>query len=303
MNEEAIIQDYREAFRKYAKDGIIDLDKRLTHKFNFQVHRLENIIREFEGIVPPHRFSHFYISFIKKGCGDKTVGHFTFPIQPNMLFIVPKRAINGSKYWPINCAGYVLSFNLEFFLQNAFPRHHIINKKILKSSIKPFMILSDEQKSKIEIIYEELLKEDQEHLKGKNAMIALKVLELLVQCDRFFTDVEIQQNEHVYDDVVESFTDLIQKNFTKERSVLFYANALHVHPNHLNFLVKKHTGLTAKGTIINHILLESKFLLSSSSLSIKEIAFKLGFDDPNYFSSLFRKNVKVSPESYRRQPV
>ncbi len=303
MNEEAIIKDYRETFRKYAKDGIIDMDRRLQHKFSFQVHRLETIIREFEGIVPLNRFSHFYITFVKKGCGEKIIGHFTFPIKPNTLFIVPKRAINGSKYWPIDCTGYLVSFNVEFFLQNAFPRHHLINKKILKSSIKPFLVLSEDQVNKIDVIYEGLLKEEQQHLKGKNEMIALKVLELLVQCDRFFTDAEMLRNEDIYDDVVESFTDLIQKNFTKQRSVLFYANALHMHPNHLNFLIKKHTGLTAKGTIINHILLEAKFLLSSSSLSIKEIAFKLGFDNPNYFSAFFRKNSKVSPESYRRQPV
>ena len=134
-------------------------------------------------------------------------------------------------------------------------------------------------------------------------MIAIKTLELLLQCERLFVEKSSKEDHNSNNETIESFNKLMQEHFLEERSVQFYANALHMHPNRLNFLVKKHTGLTAKGTIINHILLEAKFLLSSTSLSIKEIAFKLGFDDPNYFSALFRKNSKVSPESYRRQPV
>ena len=165
------------------------------------------------------------------------------------------------------------------------------------------MTLQENQAKKIETIYEAILKEQTEELQGKNEMIALKILELLVECDRLFTDTALVPNEDFYHEIVESFTELINKNFTTHRSVFFYANELHVHPNHLNYLVKKYTGLTAKGTINNHILLEAKFLLSGTTLSIKEIAFKLGFDDPNYFSVFFRKNAKVSPESYRSQPV
>ncbi len=53
MNEDALIlKEYGEAFRKYAKDGIIDMDDRLKHKFNFQVHRLEDFVQELRGVVP-----------------------------------------------------------------------------------------------------------------------------------------------------------------------------------------------------------------------------------------------------------
>ncbi|MES1218428.1 MAG: hypothetical protein ABUT20_23175, partial [Bacteroidota bacterium] len=262
MTEDAIIlNDYREAFRKYSKDGIIDMDNRLRHKFSFQIHRLEKVIQALEGVVPPTRLSQFFVTLVKKGDGEKTIGHFTFPLQQNMIFVIPQRVMHASRYWSVDCRGYWLSFNLEFFLQNIFPKQLIINKKIFKKSIRPFLILSANQVKQLEIIYEYILKEYNEHLESKNEMIAIKILELLVLCDRFFTEAETENKADVYNNVVERFNELIEKNFTAQRSVQFYADALHMHPNHLNFLVKKHTGLTAKETIMDHILSEAKILL------------------------------------------
>src|SRR5258708_34755464 len=99
MTEDAIIlNEYREAFLKYAKDGVIDMDNRLRYKFIFQVHRLENVVRELEGIVPPSRQSQFFVTLVKEGTGEKVIGHFTFPIQKNTLMIIPKRMTHSSKY-------------------------------------------------------------------------------------------------------------------------------------------------------------------------------------------------------------
>jgi AraC-like DNA-binding protein len=74
---------------------------------------------------------------------------------------------------------------------------------------------------------------------------------------------------------------------------------MNMHPNYLNSLVKKHTGLTAKESIQNRLLLETKYLLHSTDLSIKEIANKVGFHDPNYFTSFFTSHEKLSPGNYR----
>jgi AraC family transcriptional activator of pobA len=87
---------------------------------------------------------------------------------------------------------------------------------------------------------------------------------------------------------------LIEKHYGSQRSVSFYAKSLHTHPYHLNFLVKQYTGLTAKESITKHIVLEAKVLLASTSLTIKEISFKLGFDHPEHFSSTFKNGKDIS---------
>jgi AraC family transcriptional activator of pobA len=303
MNEDAlIIKEYREAFHRYAKDGIINMDNRLKHKFNFQIHLLEDYVKELQGVIPPSRQSQFFIVLVKHGAGEKTIGHFTFPIQDNLVFIIPQRVAHSSKYWSVDCFGYYLSFNIEFFLQNVFPKHHIVDKKIFRHTVRPYVILSPDQMKKLVAIFEYLLEEYKGQQKGRNEMLAIKVLELIVLCDRFLTDAETLQNECIYCDVLERFNDLIQKHYTTQRSVGFYAKALNMHPNHLNAVVKKYTSLTAKETIDDWIVTEAKYLLNSSSLTIKEIAYELGFNNPDQFSTFFRKRINHSPSHYKLHP-
>ena len=71
----------------------------------------------------------------------------------------------------------------------------------------------------------------------------------------------------------------------------------------MNHIVKKATGLTAKQTISKRIVIEAKYLLSSTTLSVKEIAYELGFEDANYFISFFKKEQQTTPTQYRTQPV
>lgn len=297
-DDKKIIEEYKKAFSEYVKDGIIDLDSRLKTKFTFQIHRLETIVNKLKGVIPPFRQSHYFITLVKKGSGQKSVGHFTFPIKKRTLLITPKRVIHSSRYWS-KCSGYILCFNLDFFLQKAFPKQHIVGKKIFKKSVKPFLTLSEGQVKKLEVIFEYIIKEHKGGLNQKNEMIAVKILELLIHCDRFFSDAHDQGCEEIYNHTIEQFNELLEKQFAVKRSVKFYAESLYLHPNHLNFLSKKHTGLTAKETINNRILMEAKYLLTSCPLSIKEIAHQLGFEYAESFHSFFKKYVQMTPSEYR----
>jgi AraC family transcriptional activator of pobA len=299
ITDTAILEKYKEVFQQFTKDGIIDMDKRLKHTFNYQVHRLENVVPKLNGIVPPNRQSVYYITLFKKGSGEKSVGLFNFPIVNNTLLLIPQRVIHSTQYRSLKCSGYVLNFNVEFFLNNDFPKKHIVDKKVFKSSLKPYLNVAVDQRKKLEVIFEYILKENASAGAAKNEMIALKILELLILCDRFFTEAEAVGKENIYHSTIEKFNHLIEKNFTKDRSVQFYADALNVHPGHLNHLTKLHTGLNAKKMIGNRILLEAKCLLATSDYSIKEIAHTLGFSDVNYFSSFFRNMDHQSPRAYR----
>jgi AraC family transcriptional activator of pobA len=296
-----IIKEYREAFRKYANNGVIDMDACLKHTFSFQIHRLEEIVSAWEGIIPAYRQSQYLIALVKKGTGEKTIGHSTFPIQKNTLFIVPQRVPNSSKYDSLDCSGYMLSFETTFFLKQFIPQSLFANFRIFKKSVRPFMILTDEQTEYLSGLFECLLEEYNREFTNKDEMIAVKVLELLIQCERYFTGAPPFQFIDSYSKMIESFNELIQAHYSTERSVQFYANALHIHPNYLNFLMKKYAGVTAKQAIADHIVLEAKALLGSPNLSIKEISYRLGFTSPGSFSSFFRKMTNTPPTIFRGQ--
>jgi AraC family transcriptional regulator, transcriptional activator of pobA len=294
-----IIKEYRDAFLKYADHGIIDMDDYLKHNFSFQIHRLEKVIEAWKGVIPAYRQSQFFITLIKKGNGLKTIGHFSFPIEKNTLLIIPQKVAQSSKYRSLDCAGFMLSFDARFFFQHFIPKHLIARKRVFRKSGKPFMVLTPEQAARLSVIFEYLIQEYNDHQKNKDEMIATKVLELLLQCDRYLSGTDPEKKADVYSGLVDSFNELIQKNVKTERSVQFYADALHLHPNHLNFIMKKYTGTTAKHTIVDHLFLEATQLLGSTSLSVKEIAYELGFTSPGSFSSFFRKMSSIPPSKYR----
>lgn len=79
-----------------------------------------------------------------------------------------------------------------------------------------------------------------------------------------------------------------------------YAAELGVTPNHLNRAVKAETGRSAGEWIENARLSLARNLLHDPSVPVSEIAYRLGFEDPAYFSRFFRKLVGMSPTDFRK---
>lgn len=84
-------------------------------------------------------------------------------------------------------------------------------------------------------------------------------------------------------------------------SVNYMADQLHLSPRYLSDLLKQETGKTAIELIHISLMSEAKNLLRSVDKSVAEIAYNLGFENPPYFSRLFKKEVGVSPNQFRRQ--
>lgn len=294
-----ILGEIDKTLRKNAGTNVIDLDKEFNHEFDFFIHKAEDIFKLMNWHIPPIKWSYYRISFLTQGSGDMITGMYKFKSKKNMLVITPSRVISTSKNWSHDTKGFVLMFNLDFFLHNNFPHKFIANRKILQASIKPYFVVTPKQAKELTQIFEVIYKECETSKNHKNELIALKIIELLILSERLFAE------EHNFDiglpskEIIKKFMNLVEKNFLHERSVAFYAAKLNVHPNHLNSLVKKYAGMTAKDSIQIRVILETKYLLHSTNLSIKEISHQLGFDDPNYFTVFFKNSEKISPINYR----
>jgi AraC-like DNA-binding protein len=82
-------------------------------------------------------------------------------------------------------------------------------------------------------------------------------------------------------------------------SVNYMASQLHLSPKYLSDLLKQETGKTALELIHLYVISEAKNLLVAGDHSISEIAYQLGFENPPYFSRLFKKEVGMSPKEYK----
>lgn len=95
------------------------------------------------------------------------------------------------------------------------------------------------------------------------------------------------------------FRQLIEENYCRLHTVKDYASRLNVSTKTLTLYVNECSQYSPLQLINNRIILESKRLLRYSVLSVKEIAFRLGFEDPSYFAKFFKRLVKQSPADYR----
>jgi AraC-like DNA-binding protein len=300
MPEDQIrISAFKKALRQYTSEGVVDLDKNYNYKFDFQIHRYEDVLRNSRMAAPPHRWSYYRIGFLKQGEGDVTTGIYKFKARKNTFFVIPSRVITSSKNWATDSQGFVLLFNPDFFLQNNISHQMLANKNWLSGSVRPDIYLDDDQAEEVERILEAILQEKKQKDKANTEFIAVKILELLIMGERLSGQMKTGSENFPVSDLVRQFIDLLDIHFSKEHSVKFYADQLSMHPNHLNALVKKHTGMSAKESIQNRILLEIKYLLHSTKLPIKQIANQMGFNDPNYFTTFFKRFENRSPVSYR----
>ena len=300
MQDLRLITHLQQAFAKKVKDGVIDLDDKLINGESFNLLRIEDVFAKTKGYIPPFRQSNFSIVFVKRGTGKRSIGSYTFTIKDNSLAVIPKHVIHASTYTSSPC-GYFITFNADFLLQQAFSYKLLNSKRVLKASMHSFMVLSQQQASEITDIFEKIIEECHSGFEERKQMIALKLLELLVLCDRYLTDNSKQDVTFDHAGIMDRFEELIEQNFSRDHEVRIYAEALNTHPNNLNYIVKKATGLTAKQTISKRIIAEAKYLLISSTLSVKEIAYSLGFQDPNYFISFFKKDQHITPVNFRSQ--
>ena len=84
-------------------------------------------------------------------------------------------------------------------------------------------------------------------------------------------------------------------------TVAYFADKLCLSTGYFGDLIKKETGMTAQRYIQNKIIDLSKRDLLGSTLSVSEIAYSLGFDYPQHFTRLFKKQTGLSPTEYRNQ--
>jgi AraC-like DNA-binding protein len=84
------------------------------------------------------------------------------------------------------------------------------------------------------------------------------------------------------------------------RTAKEFAGKLALHPNHLNALLKKHTGQNVSTHIKNRLLEESKVLLLQTDWTLQDIGYAVGFAEQPNFSHFFKKNIGITPAEFRR---
>ncbi|MGM9753342.1 MAG: helix-turn-helix domain-containing protein [Candidatus Cryptobacteroides sp.] len=118
---------------------------------------------------------------------------------------------------------------------------------------------------------------------------------------RIHATAEKQPKRHHQEEVYSKFVKLLRRNYKEHRSLQFYADKLCITVKYLSQLVKTVSGHKATEVIDSFVITEAKALLSSTDMSISEIAMQLNFPSLSVFGKFFKRVSGYSPKDYRNR--
>ena len=251
----------------------------------------------------PHRHAYYEICLFVNGAGSHMIDFKTFDIKSHSLhFLTPGQVHRISR--EENYHGFLLVFSRDFYSLGIQDEDLLMTLPFFNNNTaKPILNLDDEEFAEILDIIEHLRRDYKRDNEIREDVLRSYLHIFLLKCRYFFNKKHFDKD--IINDPsfikVNKFRELVEKNFREIHLVKEYADLLNESPAHLNKVVKTITGINASDFIIKRIILEAKRLLIYTDLSNKEISFKMNYDDPSYFSRLFRKKVGTSPSEFRAQ--
>jgi len=124
--------------------------------------------------------------------------------------------------------------------------------------------------------------------------------ETTIALERLLRSVEHYHNQ-VEPDVVHRIKQYIIEHSASDISLERIAEVVHLSPYYISKMFKEEVGVNYIDFLTNCRMEKAKQLLANHALSLKEITYEIGYNDPNYFSKVFKKMVGAAPSDYRKQ--
>lgn len=284
-----------------ANTPILELS-RSSASMPFEIHTMEWIDKNrWQQNSVPHRHNYFVIVWVKKGAGIHLIDLDKFELQDNTVYcITPGQVhlmnINGP------ADGYVISFTSEFMGLAEENFDLLFNTGLFNTfSRSPLIKVNAVMQQEMEDMAGKMMKEYANFFLLRSEILRGYLKIFLIYLTRQFEGTNQSESQSKNIDLLKKFFSLIEKNFTGKRMVTYYADELVVTPNYLNEVVKKITGFPASHHIQQRIILEAKRQAAYSSLSMKEIAYQLGFDDIAHFSKFFKNASGRSFSDFKKK--
>jgi len=273
----------------------------------FTIHNLKDIGFKVPYQSPSFRPDYFSFLFIKDGIGKYTINEHSFQAKPHSIYFT-----NPSNYrtfsWEKIEEIYLITFD-ETFLKKYISKDVFQDFPFLLTETVQPKVATDDFYQAVENIYLQIHREYLNPSSVKFKIIGHLLAALLYKIKEYFWhDYNPIYEGNRSSQIVKSFKQLLEKHYRElslgKAETVFrvqdYASAQNLHPNYLSNVIKTKTGKSIAAWISEKTIAEAKSLLQNSSVSIKEITFKLGFSETAHFSNFFKKHTTTSPVQYRK---
>ena len=252
-------------------------------------------------ITEPHKIEFFHILIITEGQGYHTIDFTDYKYQKRTLLTVRKDQIHNFFRSP-TAKGYILLFT-EDFLASQYGKVEVLRAFQLFNEliISPIVNLDEKEFEEILQLIKSIETEYDRYEDEFSLSIIRSTLHLLViKLFRIKSKHNNKLSKRKYYEEFLQFQQLIEENCFKTRKALDYAKMMNCTTKTLNNISKATLNKSAKTVIDDIAITQIKRLLINTKLSISEIAYTAGFDEPTNMYRYFKKYTDHSPEAFRK---
>jgi AraC family transcriptional activator of pobA len=251
-------------------------------------------------------FDFYKISYKKNYSGKVKYGQSYYDFDEGGLsFVSPNQVISGSEDEG-NYDGYTLLVHPDFI------RNFPLGKKIkdygfFSYTVAEALFLSEKEKEIVIGLFKNMETELNSAIDLISQEVVVSQLELLLSYSKRFYNRQFITRKTASNDLISRAEELLDNYFSAEKSLLKglpavqeIADALNVSSHYLSDMLRSLTGQNTQQHIHNRLIEKAKDLLSTTNLSVAEVAYQLGFEHPQSFNKLFKNKTKVSPMEFRQ---
>jgi len=257
-------------------------------------------------MAPIYDILDFYkITFITKNSGRLKYGQDYYDFnEGSMLFLAPNQLVGTTEY-NSNTYAYLLLIHPDFFL--GYPLAQKIKQyNYFAYSVNEALHVSDQEKEIIISIYSNMEQELNSRVDEFSQDVMIAQIELLFSYVNRFYKRQFITRKAVNNDIVQKTEAILDDYYNNRQSlnqgiptVQFLSAQLNLSPGYLSDVLRSRIGQNAQQYIHLKLVEKAKEKLSTTGLSISEIAYELGFEHPQSFSKLFKSKTKMSPVEFR----
>jgi AraC family transcriptional activator of pobA len=251
-------------------------------------------------------FNFYKISYKKNYTGKFKYGQSYYDFDEGGLsFVSPNQVISVSDDEG-DYGGYTLLIHPDFI------RNFPLGKKIKDYGFFSYMtaealFLSDKEKEIIIGLFKNIETELDSAIDLFSQEVVVSQLELLLSYSKRFYNRQFITRKSASNDLLSKTEELLDNYFTVEKSLMNglpsvqdLANELNVSSHYLGDMLRSLTGKNTQQHIHNRLIDKAKELLTTTNLTVAEVAYQLGFEHPQSFNKLFKNKTKVSPMEFRQ---
>lgn len=280
--------------------GIYGEEDTLLVRDLINVTNLKVLAKKYQNIIKPHSHDNlFQIFFVEQGTMELLFEDQTIKVESPSFFTIPKNVIHGLVIKP-ESQGYVISIS-DLALEKMLALDADIFFEIDIINVVKFDLRND----LFENLYTTIKKciyEFENQLPAKELALEFLTGMLLIRLFRIpkESQMRLKPSDNGYKMYFRQFKHLIKESYNYSRTVESYCENLGISNTHLHRVCKTIAGKAPKKIITDFFITESKEYLRNHKYTIADVAYKLGFEDPSYFTRLFKSTTNISPSQYKK---